>query len=121
MPLSVTSTNLPSAPLGTMATGFWVSRAIYVAAKIGIPDLLAQGPQNVELLAEKTRSYLNALSRITGLPDCSAGMTAFVMASSMREPRQPAIDWSLLSKKIFRRAASFATPLARQFLKNHWR
>jgi hypothetical protein len=63
MPLSVTSTNLPSAPLGTMATGFWVSRAIYVAAKIGIPDLLAQGPQNVELLAEKTRFDSNALYR----------------------------------------------------------
>ena len=65
MPLSVTSTNLPSASLGTMATGFWVSRAIYVAAKSGIPDLIAQGPQNIELLAKKSRSDSNALFRLT--------------------------------------------------------
>lgn len=64
MPLAVTSANLPPTSLGVMATGFWVSRAVYVAAKIGIADLLAQGPQGVEFLAEKTKSNPNALFRL---------------------------------------------------------
>lgn len=64
MSRSVTTINVPSASLGMMATGFWVSRAIHVAAKIGIADLLAQGPQGVEFLAEKTKSDRNALFRL---------------------------------------------------------
>ena len=64
MPMSATNKNPPSASLGMMATGFWVSRAIHVAAKIGIADLLAQGPQCVEFLAERTKSNSNALFRL---------------------------------------------------------
>jgi hypothetical protein len=64
MTLPATSTHLQSASLGMLATGFWVSRAIYVAAKIGIADLLAQGPQCIGILAEKSGSDPNALFRL---------------------------------------------------------
>jgi hypothetical protein len=47
-----------------MATGFWVSRAIQVAANLAIADLLAQGPQRLEFLAEKTKSDRKALFRL---------------------------------------------------------
>lgn len=52
----MTTTNLPLPSLGMMATGFWVSRAIYVAVKIGIADLLAHGPRSVAFLAESARN-----------------------------------------------------------------
>jgi hypothetical protein len=34
-----------------MIQGLWVSRAFYVAAKLGIPDLLKDGPKSSEELA----------------------------------------------------------------------
>src|SRR6476660_6125890 len=37
-----------------MATGYWVSQAIYVAAKLGIADLLKDGPQSSVALATAT-------------------------------------------------------------------
>ena len=42
----------PSQQLVQMIVGSWVSRAIYVAAKLQIANLLADGPQLVEQLAE---------------------------------------------------------------------
>jgi hypothetical protein len=39
-----------------MATGYWVSQAIYVAAKLGIADLLKDGPQSCVSLATATGS-----------------------------------------------------------------
>jgi hypothetical protein len=39
-----------------MATGYWVSQAIYVAAKLGIADLLKDGPQSYVALAAATGS-----------------------------------------------------------------
>jgi hypothetical protein len=37
-----------------MATSYWVSQAIYVAAKLGIADLLKDGPQSCAALAAAT-------------------------------------------------------------------
>ena len=37
----------PSAAMLQLIAGFWVSRALYIAAKLGIADLLAAGPQAV--------------------------------------------------------------------------
>ncbi|AMN43679.1 methyltransferase [Rhodoplanes sp. Z2-YC6860] len=57
-------TNMASASLGTLATGFWASRAIYVAAKIGVVDLLARGPRSVDFLAETIECDKDALYRL---------------------------------------------------------
>jgi len=45
-------------------TGFWTSRALYVAAKLGIADLLQSGPKTVEELAEATNTHAPSLYRI---------------------------------------------------------
>ncbi|HEV2494911.1 MAG TPA: methyltransferase dimerization domain-containing protein [Terriglobia bacterium] len=37
-----------------MATGYWVSQAVYVAAKLGIADLLEKGPRICDDLANHT-------------------------------------------------------------------
>lgn len=47
-----------------MATGYWLSQAIYVAAKLGIADLLEDGPQSTVALAAATRSNERSLFRL---------------------------------------------------------
>jgi SAM-dependent methyltransferase len=55
----------PAPPvLFQMATAYWTSQAIYVAAKLGIADLLANGPQSCVALATATRSDRESLSRL---------------------------------------------------------
>jgi hypothetical protein len=45
-------------------SGFWISRAVYVIAKLGIPDLLQDGPKSAEELASATQTNAPALFRI---------------------------------------------------------
>jgi hypothetical protein len=47
-----------------MATGYWVSQAIYVAAKLGIADLLKDGPQSCVALATATGADTASLFRL---------------------------------------------------------
>jgi hypothetical protein len=55
----------PSPPvLFQMATGYWVSQAIYVAAKLGIADLLKDGPQSCIALATTTGADASSLFRV---------------------------------------------------------
>ncbi len=44
----------PTEALVQMIVGTWVSRAIYVAAELGIADLLKDGPHSSEELATAT-------------------------------------------------------------------
>ena len=55
----------PSPPaLFEMATAYWLSQAIYVAAKLGIADLLKDGPQSCVALATSTGSDAPSLFRV---------------------------------------------------------
>jgi hypothetical protein len=47
-----------------MATGYWISRAIYVAARLGIADLLKDGPMTCLELAEATAAHPDSLRRL---------------------------------------------------------
>jgi hypothetical protein len=47
-----------------MATGYWLSQAIYVAAKLGIADLLENHPKSSAELAAATRCDLHSLYRV---------------------------------------------------------
>jgi SAM-dependent methyltransferase len=47
-----------------MATGYWVSQAIYVAAKLGIADLLREGPQSCVALATSAGADAASLFRL---------------------------------------------------------
>ena len=44
----VPPTTPPPVTLLQMMTGYWVSQAIYVAAKLGLADLMADGPVGCE-------------------------------------------------------------------------
>jgi hypothetical protein len=63
--IAATKEGNPSPPaLFQMATGYWVSQAIYVAAKLGIADLLKDGPQSCVALASATGADAPALFRL---------------------------------------------------------
>lgn len=54
----------PSAVLFQIISGFWVSRAVYIIAKLGIPDLLRDGARTVEELASATETHAPSLFRV---------------------------------------------------------
>ncbi|HEX6127388.1 MAG TPA: methyltransferase, partial [Pyrinomonadaceae bacterium] len=54
----------PDAQLLQLVSGAFVSAAIYSAAKLGIADLLADGPKTVAYLAEKTQVDERSLYRL---------------------------------------------------------
>jgi hypothetical protein len=56
----------PSPPeqLDRMITGYWISQAIYAAAKFDLAGHLAEGPKSVEELAEATSTDADALFRL---------------------------------------------------------
>ena len=54
----------PAVGLRTLATDFWVSRALHVSVKLGLADLLANGPKNVDTLAVESGANADALFRL---------------------------------------------------------
>ena len=47
-----------------LVTGFWLSRALYIAAKLGVADLLRDEPKAIGELAQATGSHAPSLSRV---------------------------------------------------------
>lgn len=54
----------PDAQLLQLVSGAFISSAVYAAAKLGIADLLADGPQSTAFLAEKTTTDERSLYRV---------------------------------------------------------
>lgn len=54
----------PQAAMLQMISGFWISRAIYVIAKLGIPDHLKRGPRSAAELAAATGTHAPSLYRV---------------------------------------------------------
>src|SRR5215213_8701827 len=65
----------PADPLRQIVLGFWLYRAVYVVAKLGIPDLLADGPKSSQELAALTESDPRMLYRVLRLV-ASSGVLA---------------------------------------------
>ena len=45
-------------------SGFWISRGVYVIARLGIPDLLKSGPKTADDLATATNTHAPSLYRV---------------------------------------------------------
>ena len=58
-----------------MTNGYWTTQIIYAAAKLGIADLLEDGPQGIDALAQATNSHAPSLYR---LMRALAGLGVFV-------------------------------------------
>lgn len=54
----------PQVALLQMMTGYWVSQSVYIAAKLGIADLLSAGPRHYEALAAATQTHAPSLYRL---------------------------------------------------------
>lgn len=54
----------PPAQLMTFIVGRWISQPIYVAAELGIADMLAEGPKSIEELAQSSQSHAPSLYRM---------------------------------------------------------
>src|ERR1700752_4328800 len=54
----------PQALMLQIISGFWVSRGVYVLAKLGIPDLLKDGPKTATELAAATETHGPSLYRV---------------------------------------------------------
>lgn len=54
----------PTEQMLQLMSGLWVSRGIYVAAKLGISDQLKEGPKTAEQLADATGTHTDSLYRI---------------------------------------------------------
>jgi len=57
----------PAEKLTRLFRGFWVSQAIYVAARLGLADLMADGPRSVADLASATGAHAPTLRRVLRL------------------------------------------------------
>lgn len=54
----------PQTVLMQMATSNWISQAVYVAAKLGIADLLKEGAKHCDELASLTKTHARSLYRL---------------------------------------------------------
>mgnify|MGYP002382312277 CR=1 FL=1 len=58
--------NTPSPPemLNRMITGYWTTQVVYVAAKLGLADLMGSGPKSAEELAQVVNVHAPSLYRL---------------------------------------------------------
>jgi len=54
----------PPAQLMKFIVGKWISKPIYVAAELGIADMLAEGSKSIEELAQESRTHAPSLYRM---------------------------------------------------------
>ncbi|HEY1785692.1 MAG TPA: methyltransferase, partial [Pirellulales bacterium] len=54
----------PSDQFRRMLTGYWISQSLYVAAKLGLADLVKNGPRSDEDLAKATGTHAPSLYRL---------------------------------------------------------
>ena len=86
-PGRVTGLVAPAVGLRALATDFWVSRAVHVAAKLGLPDLLADGPKSVDALAAQIGANADALFRLMRV------LAAHNVLVELTEKRFGLTDW----------------------------
>jgi hypothetical protein len=58
------SSTSPQEEMNRLLSGYWLSKAVYVAAKLGIADLVAQGSRSVDDLARETKTHGPSLYRV---------------------------------------------------------
>ena len=54
----------PPAQLMKFIVGKWISKPIYVAAELGIADMLTEGSKSIEELAQASQSHAPSLYRM---------------------------------------------------------
>jgi hypothetical protein len=73
-----------------MISGYWTSQVLYVAAKLGLADLLKEGPKSAEELASSTQTHPRSLYRFLS---SSASLGLFAEDEQRRFSLTPLSDW----------------------------
>jgi hypothetical protein len=73
-----------------MVSGYWTSQLLYVVAKLGIADLLKQGPKTAEELASATQTHPRSLYRLLS---SSVSLGLFAQDEQKRFSLTPLSDW----------------------------
>ena len=68
-----------------MATGYWLSQAVYVAAKLGVADLLKDGPKSCGFLAATMGVDQQALSRLMRASFAGYSAPPLLMTTASRD------------------------------------
>jgi hypothetical protein len=100
----VSASESPAQKVSEWIAGYWVSQAIYVAASLGLADLLRDGPKGSAELAALTQTHAGSLHRLlralaaVGLFE-QIGEDRFALAASGEVLRSDAPDsvrsWAL--------------------------
>ena len=96
----------PAMQLMQLITGMWVSRCVYLAAKLGLADLVATGPKSPAELAAATGTHapslyrlLRGLASVGVFAEDDAGRFALTpMAELLRSDAPGSLRWSALSE-----------------------
>lgn len=73
-----------------MVSGYWTSQVLYVAAKLGLADLLKDGPKTAEELASSTQTHPRSLYRVLS---SSVSLGLFAEDEQKRFSLTPLSDW----------------------------
>jgi O-methyltransferase domain/Dimerisation domain len=74
-----------------LMTGAWVQQALYVVAKLGVPDLLVDGPRPVEDLAAEAGAHVESLYRF---------MRALASVDVFTEPRPRTFELTAIGEYL---------------------
>jgi len=99
----------PQEQILSIVLGFWQARALAVAAELGVPGLLAEGPLRVDELASRTNTNASALFRLlralesTGIfTQISPRVFGNTPSSECLRKDVPGSQWSLVLQNLFK-------------------
>jgi hypothetical protein len=88
-----------------LISGFWISRAIYIIAKLGIPDLLHNAPKTAEDLAAATETHapslfrvLRALASVDVLAAANGKFALTPLSDTLRTDAPGSVRWFTVSE-----------------------
>src|SRR5487761_393916 len=61
---AIETTQTPEQAMARLILSFWLSQAVYVTAKLGVADLLSDGPKDSETLAKEAGANTDRLHRL---------------------------------------------------------
>jgi hypothetical protein len=93
----------PFESISGIIRGYWESRALAIAAELGLADQLADGPQPVDVLAERTKTHspslfrlMRALESIGVFTQVSARVFANSPSSAVLRRNVPGSQWAFV-------------------------